>query len=101
MPIESDGPVFAAAWSGLSQRPKKATQAVAETAGRLLSGRADRSVRLGEEGRKKRERKICDGKRKWKKSIMIGYMAVSKIEAKVLSPETSLHEQTVAKTLRL
>lgn len=44
MPIESDGPVFAAAWSGLSQRPKKTTLAVAETAGRLLSGRADRSV---------------------------------------------------------
>lgn len=58
MPIESDGPVFAAAWSGLSQRPKKATQAVAETAGRLLSGRADRSVRLREgkrRGKKKRK----------------------------------------------
>lgn len=29
---------------------------------------------------------------------MIGYMVVSKVEAKLLSPETSLHEQTVAKT---
>lgn len=32
---------------------------------------------------------------------MIDYMAVSKIEAKLLSPETSLHEQTVAKILVL